>query len=444
VSPILAVVLVVLNLGLVFVLLALPLGTRTVRQSRVIAASRNRLWSALWPFGEDAGWSGHRIGSEPLGETGLARVRLGWEGRDGKPIEHVVRLEDVVEGARFSMRVVDDSSLESAFWSHFRDDVELGGEDGAVRVMLSRTDRYRGAAFLIFRYFALRRELDKLKIWAETGRYRSGGLFEHPLSQVGFACLSVLIMWPIFGLNIGGLVLAIVLTTVVALHELGHMAAFRVAGHRKVRMIFIPLLGGIAIGGRPYDSRFEVAFVALMGAGFSAFLVPLAIAACNYSVGEGWRFTASIFATLAGIAALFNVANLVPVWKFDGGQVLRQICPGPVSMALASFILLSAVLALGYAAGFPTRLLFVAGAVFAILSLITAGSGARPRYELKALGRNERVALAAALVAVFTVHAGGLLWASARLDDWQSHEKLRREIVVAAPEREAFLHDRGR
>ena len=33
-------------------------------------------------------------------------------------------------------------------------------------------------------------------------------------------------------------------------------------GHRKVRMIFVPLLGGIAIGGRPYDSRFEVAFVA--------------------------------------------------------------------------------------------------------------------------------------------------------------------------------------
>ena len=41
-------------------------------------------------------------------------------------------------------------------------------------VTLSRTDRYRGAAFLIFRYFALRRELGKLKIWAETGKYRAG------------------------------------------------------------------------------------------------------------------------------------------------------------------------------------------------------------------------------------------------------------------------------
>ena len=127
------------------------------------------------------------------------------------------------------------------------------------------------------------------------------------------------------------------LTTVVALHELGHMAAFRVMGHRKVRMIFIPLLGGIAIGGRPYDSRFEVAFVALMGAGFSAFLVPIAIAASIYAGGAGRRAAAGVLATLAGFAALFNIANLVPVWKFDGGQVLRQICPGPSTLGAVVF-----------------------------------------------------------------------------------------------------------
>ena len=127
--------------------------------------------------------------------------------------------------------------------------------------------------------------------------------------------------------------MAAVLTTVVALHELGHMAAFRLMGHRKVRMIFIPLLGGIAIGGRPYDSRFEVAFVALMGAGFSAFIVPVAIAQALFG-GRGWRAAAGVLGTLAGCAALFNVANLVPVWKFDGGQVLRQICPNPSVLPL--------------------------------------------------------------------------------------------------------------
>ncbi len=411
---------------------ALPLGVRTISMTRVVAADRRRVWAALWPLGEHAGWSGRQLGAEALDPSGLVRIRLGWEGRDGKPIEHVVRLDDVADGERFAMRVVEDSSLDASFWSHYRERVELCGPDGAVQVTLSRTDRYRGAAFLIFRYFALRRELGKLKTWAETGRYRAGGLFEHPASQAGLAVVSALAMWPVFGLDVGGLVLAAVLTAVVALHELGHMAAFRVMGHRKVRMVFIPLLGGIAIGGRPYDSRFEVAFVAVMGAGFSAFLVPLAIAACDYSVAAGWRFTASVFATLAGITALFNVANLVPVWKFDGGQVLRQICPGPVSLAVSSFLLLSAFLALGHAAGFPTSLLAAGGAVFAILSLITQGSGVKPRAELRRLEPLERAALAGVLAAVFAVHASGLLWASARLEDWQHYERSRRERAVEA------------
>ena len=105
--------------------------------------------------------------------------------------------------------------------------------------------------------------------------------------QLGFAVVSALILWPFFGLSCGGLVLAVDADDVVALHELGHMAAFRVMGHRRVRMIFIPLLGGIAIGGRPYDSRFEVAFVALMGAGFSAFVIPIAIASSDLAGRDG-------------------------------------------------------------------------------------------------------------------------------------------------------------
>ncbi|HEY6632373.1 MAG TPA: site-2 protease family protein [Rhizobiaceae bacterium] len=431
-TPVVAGILVTLNLGLIFLLLAVPLGVRTVRRSLVIAAGRDRIWSALWPLGENAGWSGQRVKARALDEPGLVRIELGWEGRDGKPIEHVVRLEDIAEGRHFSSRVIDDSSLERAFWSHYRDTVELDGEDGAVRVMISRTDRYRGAAFLIFRHFALRRELAKLKTWAETGRYRAGGLFEHPVSQVGFAVLSAFMLWPLFGLTAGGFAVSAVLTSVVALHELGHMAAFRLMGHRKVRMIFLPLLGGVAIGGRPYDSRFEVAFVALMGPGFSAFLVPLAIAACAYAAGEGWSAAAGVLGTLAGIAALFNVANLVPVWKFDGGQVLRQICPGPVTLALASFLLLASFLALGYAAGFPAPFLVVAGAVFAILSLITVGSNVKPRYELKPLRGMERIAIAAALLAVFAIHASGLLWASARLEEVHKHQRLRQERSLGA------------
>ncbi|TPN81468.1 site-2 protease family protein [Mesorhizobium sp. CU2] len=414
-SVIVTVSLVAANLGLIFLLMTAPLGLRTVTVSRVIRADRGRLWQALWPLGSDAGWAGEILSAEPLDGEGTVLIKLSWEGRDGRPIDRKARFEDVVEGKSFAMRVIEDTALDPSFWANYRETAELAPEGEATRVTLSQTDRYRGVAFLIFRFFAMRRELRKLETWAATGQYRKGGWFEHPVSQVGFAVLSAFILWPFFGLNIGGFALAAILTSVVALHELGHMAAFRLTGHRRARMIFIPLLGGIAMGGRPYDSRFEVAFVALMGAGFSAFLVPVLIAASGFAHAEGHRLAATLLATLAGCASLFNIANLVPVWKFDGGQVLRQICSGPIALALASFLLLSALLALGWRAGFSPSFLLIAGAVFSILSLLTVGSGVKPRHELKPIQPFDRLAMAGALIAVFAIHGYGMLWASAQL-----------------------------
>ncbi|CDX12821.1 conserved membrane hypothetical protein [Mesorhizobium sp. ORS 3324] len=414
-SVIATVTLVAGNLGLIFLLMTAPLGLRTVRVSRVIEAERSSLWQALWPFGSDADWSGEILSAEPLDGEGTALIRLSWEGRDGRPIERKARFDDVVEGSRFSMRVIEDTALDPSFWAYYRETAELLADGDVTRVTLTQTDHYRGIAFLIFRYFSMRRELAKLEVWARTGTYRKGGWFEHPVSQVGFAVLSAFILWPFFGFNAGGLILAAMLTSVVALHEFGHMAAFRLTGHRRARMIFIPLLGGIAIGGRPYDSRFEVAFVALMGAGFSAFLVPVLIAASGFAGGAGHHLAAALLATLAGCAALFNIANLVPVWKFDGGQVLRQICPEPIALALASFLLLSALLALGWRIGFSSGFLLVAGAVFSMLSLLTVGSGVKPRHELKPIRAFDRLAMAVALLAVFTIHGYGVLWAAAQL-----------------------------
>src|SRR4051794_7953474 len=150
-----------------------------------------RIWQALYPLGADAGWSGEILSAEPIGEGGaLARVKLSWEGRDGQPIERKVRLSDVVEGERYAMQVADDSSLDGAFWTDYREDNSIDECDGASLVTLRRTDRYRGLAFPVFRFFVMRRELARLKEWAETGSFVRRGLFERPLTQVGFAMLS--------------------------------------------------------------------------------------------------------------------------------------------------------------------------------------------------------------------------------------------------------------
>lgn len=406
------VLLVGANLLLLFVLLAAPLGVRTVVRTVTIDAPPARLWAALWPLGEHAGWSGEQLAGERAGDD--VRVSLSWLGRDGKPIERILALDDVSAPTRFTQRIVDDTSLDAEFWSAYREEVRIDAAGQGSRVTILRTDRYRGAALLVFRWFALRRSMLKLQHWAETGEYVPGGLFERPSTQVAMAVVSTLVLWPVFGLDAKGLLLASILTLVVAFHELGHVAAFRVSGHRHARMIFIPLLGGIAIGGRPYDSRFEVAFAAMMGAGLSAFLVPPAILASERLAAEGWIFASAGLAAFAGIAALFNLGNLMPVWKFDGGQVLRQLFAEAVPLGLAAFTLLAVLAGIGLAAGMGWPLILGVCGVVAVLSLITTQSAVKPREALKPVGAIERTMLAAGLAAAIVVHGYGVVWAAER------------------------------
>src|SRR5262249_61578421 len=66
--------------------------------SRSIAASRRRIWNAIYPLGSDYGWSGEVVSAEPLaGTEGAVALRLSWEGREGRPIERTVRITDAVE-----------------------------------------------------------------------------------------------------------------------------------------------------------------------------------------------------------------------------------------------------------------------------------------------------------------------------------------------------------
>ena len=62
--------LVAANLGLLFLLLAAPLGVRTVTFSRMIRAPRGHVWSALYPLGANAGWSDEIVGATLLGADG--------------------------------------------------------------------------------------------------------------------------------------------------------------------------------------------------------------------------------------------------------------------------------------------------------------------------------------------------------------------------------------
>jgi Zn-dependent protease len=400
-----------LNLGLIWLLLAIPLGVKTVTRTIKIRCAPERLWAALFPFGEHAGWNGTIISSElEPGTRKFGTLRISFDDRNGDPIARKVRLDELTEGKSYTLRIADDSSLDPSFWQYYHETVDIVSEDGMSYVTVSETDRYRGFAFLGFRYFKIRRQLLGLKIWGETGRFKSIGLFERPITQIWMAVVSALLIWPFFGLTTTGLVLSATLTAVVALHEFGHMFAFRIMGHKSARMIFIPILGGIAMGGRPYDRHFEIGFSALMGAGFSVFPVAACIAVYPLALTTGHNQLAAAVASFGLIGSIFNLANLVPVWKFDGGQVIRQVFEGRIAQALASFTILGALLLIGFLCGFSAAVLIPVAAVFALLSIITNGASFKPRHALTPMTGIERGVIIAGLVATFAAHALGAVW----------------------------------
>jgi len=407
------IVLLVINIGLVWLLMATPLGLRTVRLRVTFRAGAERVWGAVSPHGASADWHHSVLTSRVLpGAENRVQQTYTHLDRHGQPI---VRTFEITEKAAhaYKARVVDDTAVDASFWKDFRERRRIEEDGDVVHLTIEQTDRYRGFAFLIFRFFALRREVKALHQWLETGTskpVRAG--FEHPLVQCALALLSTLLLWPFFGLTSDGLMLSALLTLVIVLHELGHMAAYRAFGHKTVRMIFVPLLGGIAIGGRPYNSLFEVATCALMGAGMSAFVIPVGIA-LHEAGGEG------VLAFVPGQSVLvfllilgaFNLLNLLPMNRFDGGQVLRQVFRSRTSLTAGSFLLTLVILAVGWRIGLSSQALLAGLAVFALLSLMGQG-GVKPRHRLDEMTGGQRIVSALGLYSAVALHGYAIIYAT--------------------------------
>lgn len=126
----------------------------------------------------------------------------------------------------------------------------------------------------------------------------------------------------------------------IAVHEYGHVLAFRLAGHRQPVFRLAPF-GGVAFSERPAHTQQESAFISLMGPGFSVVLVLAALIgaeALSPAIDpitlqpepvESWRLSAvAILQAIVVWTAFLNFLNLLPFYPLDGGRTLRSIASG--------------------------------------------------------------------------------------------------------------------
>lgn len=408
-----SILLLALNVGLLWLLMAAPLGRRRIIMRRSFKAPPEQVWAMVHPLGKLATWSPKIIDSRAGDGEGRVLQTMSHHDRRGEPIRRMLAIENV-QGAgslAYAARVLEDSALDPVFWSDYSETRSVTGAGGSAELTVELVDRYRGLAFFLYRVLMLRREMRDIESWLKTGKTEPSGLLERPLTQVALATLSTLLLWPFFGLTAHGLMLSTILTVTIVLHELGHMAAYRAFGHQKVRMIFIPLLGGLAVGGRPYNSKLEVAVCALMGAGFSAFLVPIGVASHEVLSGSD-PVAANLVLLFLLVGGAFNMLNLLPMSRFDGGQVIRQIFPTRDGLMGATFLVTAAVLWIGWRIGIPMPALYGGLAVMLALSFLTQGkSTVKPRHELDDMAPAERMLVGFGYYAALGIHGHALIFA---------------------------------
>ena len=134
---------------------------------------------------------------------------------------------------------------------------------------------------------------------------------------------------------------AIALMGMLLFHEYGHVHAMRRSGVPVKGIYFIPLVGAAAVAEDLWKTRGQQAYIALSGPLWGAALtaVPLAVVAAT---GDRYPMAAAV----AGLWALVNLFNLLPINPLDGGRILSAVSHsvhGRFALALSAAALLLGV-----------------------------------------------------------------------------------------------------
>ncbi|MEE9454356.1 MAG: site-2 protease family protein [Paracoccaceae bacterium] len=167
----------------------------------------------------------------------------------------------------------------------------------------------------------------------------------------------------------------------VMVHEFGHVAAFRVAGHPDARFRLIPMFGGVAISNKAPKSQLHQFYISIMGPGICLALMLVSFV-MDHALEGIWPNASYFFWRLATITAALNFFNMLPLWPLDGGKIVH-ILTHAISPTLAHFTILAMSAALvGLALLWQSVFLFIFAAISA-QSAFSASHGGRMGHSLK-------------------------------------------------------------
>ncbi len=183
--------------------------------------------------------------------------------------------------------------------------------------------------------------------------------------------------------------LAVSLMLVVLVHEWGHIAAMRAFGDRMAQMTFVPLFGGLAVGGDRTLSDFKRAIIVLAGP----------VIGCSLAVvtlGLWWLTQDPFYLAVTETVGFINLINLAPLYPLDGG-VLTGLLVRPLGPRVGKAVMVAggAMIAVGHGwlawdTGSPV--LWVLAGLFAWVTVLAAKVAAAP-HQTRALSLMEGVAI---------------------------------------------------
>lgn len=109
----------------------------------------------------------------------------------------------------------------------------------------------------------------------------------------------------------------VMLAVAILIHELGHLMAMKLYKYKILKMLFLPFIGGVAMGEPDEHNTYKIAMISLFG--------PLVgILSCFIAVIL-WAFTRQeAFIHFAYLSLYLNAFNLLPLIPLDGGHFWNE------------------------------------------------------------------------------------------------------------------------